>query len=185
MPGLCGIIGSPHDASASDRFSVMLQRMKHHHWYQVDAYQDISQGLALARISLGFVQTAPQPAWDADRTVCVVMDGELYGKPASNIEPSSINGHGRRETSDAELLLAGYLQEGADFFRKLNGTFAAAIWDSRIRRLVLTNDRFGMKPLYYARVPGKFLIASEIKSLLADPAVSRQPNPRGIRCWRR
>src|SRR6185312_10301487 len=69
---------------------------------------------------------------------------------------------------------------GEKFFRRLHGTFAAAIWDVRQRRLVLANDRFGMKGLYYATLPGRLVFASEIKALLVDPELSRQLNPRGL-----
>src|SRR5262249_6924872 len=69
---------------------------------------------------------------------------------------------------------------GKWFFRGLNGTFAAAIWDGRARRLILTNDRFGMKPLYYALRPGRLSFAAEVKALLTDPALSRRPDPRGV-----
>ena len=86
----------------------------------------------------------------------------------------------RTSGSHAELLLHGYLQEGQHFFRRVNGTFVAAIWEARFRRLTLVNDRFGMKPLYYALLPDRLLFASEIKSLLADSAVPRDPDPRGI-----
>src|SRR5262249_20609423 len=105
---------------------------------------------------------------------------EIYG--AAELE-KSLAAAGRAVSvgaSHAELLLAGYLLHGQKFFRTLNGAFVAAIWDAQSRQLHLVNDRFGMKPLYHTTLPGKLLFAAEIKSLLADPAVSRQPNPRGV-----
>jgi asparagine synthase (glutamine-hydrolysing) len=62
----------------------------------------------------------------------------------------------------------------------LHGSFAVAIWDTRQRRLILANDRFGMKGLYYAVLPRRLLFASEIKALLVDPELSRRLNPRGL-----
>src|SRR5439155_3652846 len=55
-----------------------------------------------------------------------------------------------------------------------------ALWNIRERRLILAGDRFGVRPLYYAVLPGRLLFASEIKALLADASVSRQGNLRGI-----
>ena len=69
---------------------------------------------------------------------------------------------------------------GRRFLADLHGKYVAAIWDRRNRCLILTNDRFGMKPLYYAKLNGRLLWASEIKALLADAAVCRQGHLRGI-----
>src|SRR5262249_41012447 len=85
-----------------------------------------------------------------------------------------------RGDSHAELLLRGYESEGRAFFRGLHGKFVAALWDARARQLILVNDRFGMRPVYYAELPGRLLFASEIKALLADPAVSRRNHLRGV-----
>ena len=52
--------------------------------------------------------------------------------------------------------------------------------DARRQELVLARDRFGVKPLYYAEVPGRLLFGSEIKSLLLDQRVARAPSPEAI-----
>src|SRR5207237_9273500 len=63
---------------------------------------------------------------------------------------------------------------GVDCIARLHGMFGLAIWDRRQKRLLLARDRVGKKPLYYTRVGGDLLFASEIKSLLFDPRVKRQ-----------
>ena len=180
MPGLYGIVGPPHEASLHDLSQAMCARMRHHAWYHIDQHQDVSKGIALGRISLGFIQTQPQPVWNHDRSVCLLLDGEIYGESELRQELANAGGQLCTSGSHAELLLHGYVQEGQHFFRRVNGTFVAAIWESRFRRLTLVNDRFGMKPLYYALLPDRLLFAAEIKSLLADSAVPRDPDPRGI-----
>jgi asparagine synthase (glutamine-hydrolysing) len=184
MPGLCGIIGPRHDAALTDRFSQMLNRLRHQSWYEVDQYSNVAAGAALGRVSLGFLQTGPQPIWNADRSVCCAMAGEIY-KDAEIVQRLRAAGSRSERIHDgsashAELLLHGFLSEGREFFRQLNCTFVAAIWEANKRRLTLINDRFGTKPLYYSHQADRFLFASEIKSILSNPDVSRAPNPRGV-----
>ena len=180
MPGLFGIVGPPHDEQSHDLCEAMCNRMRHHSWYQVDQHEELSAGIALGRVSLGFIQTRPQPVWNHDRSVCLLLDGEIYGEAELRRELLMEGVQLSTAGSHAELLLQGYLQEGRNFFRRVNGTFISAIWEGRQRRLTLVNDRFGMKPLYYTRLPKRFLFAAELKSLLADPAVSRESDPQGI-----
>src|SRR5690606_25092428 len=105
------------------------------------------------------------------------MDGELFNAAelVQKLELADADC-----TDHAAIVLEGYLREGRRFFCRLNATFVAAIWDNRNSQLILASDRFGMKPLYYAQASDKFLFASEIKSILADPTVSRKLHQRGI-----
>jgi asparagine synthase (glutamine-hydrolysing) len=73
------------------------------------------------------------------------------------------------------VLLAAYLEWGADCVSHIDGMFAFAVWDARISRLLLARDRVGKKPLYYADVGDGLVFGSEIKALLACPRVPRQP----------
>jgi asparagine synthase (glutamine-hydrolysing) len=179
MPGIFGVVSeAPRPGLAAD-LSEMARRLRHHPWYREDGHADAPGGVALGRVSLGFVNAAPQPAHNEDRSLLAVMEGEVldYDERRRALEAA---GHRFQGDSHAELLVHGYEQGGRDFFRELNGTFAAALWDGRGRRLTLVNDRFGMKPLYYAAPPGRLLFASEIKALLADADVSRRGHVRGV-----
>jgi asparagine synthase (glutamine-hydrolysing) len=179
MPGIFGLIDTNPAADVAAISAVMAGRMRHYPWYLEHCHVDISAGLALGRISLGIVNTAEQPARNEDGSLWAVMEGELYDYEPQRRELTRA-GHQFRGDSHVELLLHGYEDEGMAYFRRLNGTFAAAIWDAEGQRLVLVTDRFGMKPLYYAAPGGKLVWASEIKAVLADPGVSRRLNPRGI-----
>ncbi|MCC7087165.1 MAG: hypothetical protein IT427_19355 [Pirellulales bacterium] len=178
MPGLYGIIHQPHSAGINELADTMQARMMHHPWYRVDAHRDVVAGVALGRVSLGFVQTAIQPVWSADRQVCLVMHGELFD--VGQLQHRLAKRGSVKSNSDAELLLQGYLQEGRSFFADTNGAFVAAIWDNRADRLVLVNDRFGSKPLYYAHTDQRLVFAAEIKSILVDTAVPKDHHARGI-----
>jgi asparagine synthase (glutamine-hydrolysing) len=179
MPGICGFVGTPTAVSPAALLANMLDAMRNHAWYVDHRYEDRGTDLALGRTSLGFVNAAEQPAFNEDRTLLAVMEGELYGYAERRRELTAA-GHHFRSDSHAELLLHGYEAAGQAFFSDLQGAFVAALWDSRSRQLILVNDRFGMKPLYYAQPAGRLLFASEAKALLADPEVSRKPDPRGI-----
>jgi asparagine synthase (glutamine-hydrolysing) len=178
MPGICGIVGKTTENSSAE-LAEMLRRMKHYPWYVEESYLDVIAGICLGRLSLGFVNTAKQPAFNEDGSILAVMDGELHDYDEQRCMLVRA-GHQFKSESHAELLLHGYEESRHNFFRGLHGTFVAAIWDVRHQRLIVTNDRFGMKPLYYAKLPGKLLLASEIKALLVDRKVSREKNLQGI-----
>ena len=83
-------------------------------------------------------------------------------------------GHRFHSKTDTEVVVHAYEEWGPACVERFNGMFAFAIWDQRKRELFLARDRFGIKPLYYAQVDGRFLFASEVKSLLRG----RRPAPR-------
>lgn len=164
MPGICGIVCSSPGGSLEPLLSDMTATMQHHAWYEVE--QHVEPMAAYGRVSLGFVNKAPQPARNAAATTLAVMAGEIHDA--------------RNSDAQAAELLAGYEGEGKQFFRGTEGKFAAAIWDRQRQQLILVNDRFGMKPLYYAHVEGKLVFASEIKALLANADVPRERCVRGL-----
>ncbi|MCI0378201.1 MAG: asparagine synthase-related protein [Gemmataceae bacterium] len=153
--------------------------MKHNEWYVEHRHVGRFHDYALARMSLGYVNRGVQPAANETGSLLAVMEGEVYNCEEER-RVLKTAGHAFRTDSHAELLLHGYEQEGTAFFRRLHGMFAAAIWDVQSRRLMLINDRFGMKPLYYSALSGRLLFASEIKALLVDADVSRRPHLRGL-----
>jgi len=106
-------------------------------------------------------------------TGCVITyNGELYNFRALR---SELIEHGHRfiSESDTEVLLRLYVARGAAMLPALDGIFAFAIWDPRTRTVLLARDQLGVKPLYVAAPSGGVLFASEIKALLASPAISR------------
>ncbi len=82
-----------------------------------------------------------------------------------------------RSDSDTEVLLAAYTEWGTDCLLRFNGMWAFALWDAERKMLFCARDRFGVKPFYYSATPDSFVFGSEIKALLAHPAVPRRPNP--------
>ncbi|HUS19844.1 MAG TPA: asparagine synthase (glutamine-hydrolyzing), partial [Terriglobales bacterium] len=82
--------------------------------------------------------------------------------------------------SDTEVVMKGYARHGLDWFRRLRGMFAAAIFDAVKQELLVVRDRFGIKPLYYAQRGQTLYFASEVRALLRAGAVERRINPVGL-----
>jgi asparagine synthase (glutamine-hydrolysing) len=121
-------------------------------------------GLAARRLSIIDLETGDQPLTNEDGTVTVVQNGELYNYRELRRELEAA-GHRFRSQGDTEVLAHGYEEWGLGFAERLRGMFAAALWDSRRRRLVLARDRYGIKPLYYRAEGGGLEFASELRAL--------------------
>lgn len=111
-----------------------------------------------------------QPMPNEDGSIWITYNGEIYNHAPLRRELEA-KGHRYRSHTDTETILHLYEEEGPRCIERLQGMFAFAIWDERRRELFLARDRLGIKPLYYARLPGGFVFASEIKALLRHPAI--------------
>lgn len=128
-------------------------------------------GVGLGRVGLGFSGSGGAVVWNDDRTLALVMEGELYDTPA--LERAMSDGRHPPVRSQAELMLRVYERCGTRCLGRLNGAFAVAIWDRRERQLVVFNDRLGLQPLYHAEVNGRLLFGSGVRALLADRGLRR------------
>src|SRR3954469_2868679 len=134
-------------------------------------------GLGHRRLSIIDLSTGDQPLANETGTIWTVFNGEIYNFADVRAELIA-HGHRFRTNSDTEIIVHGYEQWGERCVDKFRGMFAFAVWDSAARRLMLARDRVGVKPLYYAELPGRGLVfGSELKSLLEDPDVSREWRP--------
>lgn len=176
MPGLVGVIGC--DGDAGGLLSKMAGAMRTKEWYKVDDFVD-DETAAIGRVHLGIFCPQKQPAFSQDGSLAAFMDGELYAESRLRRE---IEGAGQKAPSNGHLTLAlkAYECWGEDFANHLEGSFVVAIWDRRQRKLVIANDRFGLRPVYYALLGGKLLFGSECKAILADPAFKREANDTAI-----
>ena len=111
--------------------------------------------------------------WSEDEKVCVVFNGEIYNAEVLREELVAAGHAFRTDHSDTEVLVHGYEEWGEQLPCHLDGMFAFLIWDRRRRDFFLARDRFGEKPLYVGRTGRGWIVASEIKSLLAFPGLRR------------
>lgn len=136
----------------------------------------ISGAVGLGHRRLAIRDLSPsgaQPMASADGSVVVVFNGEIYNDRELKAELSRDFGYRFTSTSDTEVIPAGYKAWGTDLFRRLEGMFAIALWDSVNQKLVLARDAVGIKPLFYYADDRQVRFGSEIKALLADPSQSR------------
>lgn len=136
-------------------------------------------GLGFRRLSIIDLEGGHQPMSNEDDSIWVVFNGEIYNFSTIRRRLEGA-GHKFRTDSDTETIVHLYEDEGLEFVQHLNGMFAIAIWDSKLRRLVLVRDRIGQKPLVYRHEPGRLLFASELKSLLQVADVPRDVDPGAI-----
>lgn len=114
-----------------------------------------------------------------ERACAIVYNGELYNTPELRWDLLA-RGHAFTTTSDTEVLLKAYMEWGAECVERLNGIFAFAVWDDARQRLFLARDRLGVKPLFYTRLGGGLVFASELKALLAHPEITPEVGIEGL-----
>ena len=119
-------------------------------------------------------ERANQPMRSACGRYVIVFNGEIYNYRELRGELAA-KGVAFRTSSDTEVLLALFAQEGAAMLPRLRGMFALVIWDSVARRAFAARDPYGIKPLYWAQTDDGVLLASQVKALLATGKVSRAP----------
>ncbi len=132
--------------------------------------------VGLGHRRLAIIDLSPagrQPMSNEDETVWVTFNGEIYNFAEVRAELQQ-RGHHFRSGTDTEMIVHAYEEWGTDCLKRFNGMFAFGLWDAPRRRLWLVRDRLGVKPLFYAHLPGCLLFGSEIKALLCSPEVSRE-----------
>jgi len=141
-------------------------------------------GLGFRRLSIIDIEGGHQPMSDAEETIRVVFNGEIYNFPELRRE---LEGHGHvfRTRCDTEVIVLGYKQWGDEVLNRLNGMFGLAIWDERKRRLVVARDAFGIKPIYYRIDGGNVWFGSEIRTILAVAKDSPDPDPTALNLFLR
>ncbi len=131
-------------------------------------------GLGFRRLSIIDLAGGHQPMSDADETVWVIFNGEIYNYRELRAELQN-KCHQFRTSSDTEVIIHGYKEWGVDVFNHLNGMFGLAIWDARNERLVVARDAMGIKLIYYKVDNGRLTFGSEMRSVAAadqsEPAV--------------
>lgn len=174
---MCGICGwySPHPPEP-ELLARMAQRIHHRGPDEQGLFTEGPVALAIQRLSIIDVSGGHQPYTNEAGDIVCVFNGEIYN--FQEVRQGLIErGHRFTTQADGEIIVHLYEERGVECLEPLNGMFAIALWDRRRQRLFVARDRMGIKPLYYAEIPGGVAFSSELKSLLELPGMSRRLNP--------
>jgi asparagine synthase (glutamine-hydrolysing) len=181
MCGIAGIIHTSdrHNPPQVELLRLMVNAVRHRGPDEYGVYRDSHAGLVHARLSLIDLTTGQQPLANEDETLWIIFNGEIFNyiELRRELEPL---GHRFRTHSDTEVIVHAFEEWGDGCFARLNGQWALALWDTQRRRLVLSRDRIGVRPLFVHEDQGRILFASEVKAIFADPRVPREIDPRGM-----
>lgn len=179
MCGICGVVvtdGPPPDRELVTR---MIGRLQHRGPDGSGLYLDDQAALGHTRLAIIDTEGGAQPLCNEDGTLWISFNGEIFNYVELGDELRR-RGHRFRTHSDTEVVVHAWEEWGEDCFTRFNGQWALALWDSRERRLVLSRDRLGVRPLFFTRDAHRIAFASEVKALMADPAVPRELDPVGL-----
>lgn len=109
----------------------------------------------------------------------IAYNGELYNAAELRLELERL-GHTFSGKCDTEVVLRSYIEWREEALQKFNGIFGFAVWEHKKERLFLARDRIGVKPLFYAKKGELLVFASEIKTILKHPQISRKIDQEGI-----
>ena len=177
MCGICGQIKIASDEPVDQpTIRQMTQTMVHRGPDDEGFYFDRSLGLGFRRLSIIDLAGGHQPMCDAHKSVWIVFNGEIYNYKELRAELES-HGHVFQTSSDTEVIIYGYKQWGTNVFNHLNGMFGLAVWDVKLKRLVVARDAMGIKLIYYRLTKGELSFGSEIRPVLAAEDCRPQVDP--------
>lgn len=181
MPGILGIISTKQDVEARTTLNEMVNGM-------VRAGSSLAGVLSVDELglNLGWVNEAGllancAPVWNDEKTICLLFWGENFADAAED--------HGSRESTQAgtagnsQRLIRLYEQKQRSFFESVNGVYSGVIIDRIQAEVVLFNDRYGLKRIYYCQANDRFYFSSEAKSLLKVLPETRNLDEQGLGEW--
>ncbi len=175
---MCGIAGIFHIETAKpvdpERVRRMTDAIAHRGPDGSGVWTAPGIGLGHRRLSIIDLGGGAQPMLSQDERIVLSFNGEIYNFQDLRRELQDA-GYAFRTDSDSEVILHGWRHWGVECVRRFHGMFAFAIYDAKTRQLFLARDRLGVKPLHYAGLSdGSVIFGSELKALLAHPALRRE-----------
>ncbi|MHB9128982.1 MAG: asparagine synthase (glutamine-hydrolyzing), partial [Candidatus Humimicrobiaceae bacterium] len=184
MCGIVGIVGCENKERINESLLVKMRDIMIHRGpddFGLWISESGRTGFAHRRLSIiDMSKSASQPMTNEDGSLLIVFNGEIYNYLEIRKVLESKGHKFRTDHSDTEVIIHSYEEWGPGCLHKFRGMFAFAIWDENKKELFIARDRIGVKPLYYTKNSGRFIFASEIKSILVDPNIKRDVNLKGF-----
>ncbi|MEQ9495287.1 MAG: asparagine synthase (glutamine-hydrolyzing) [Deltaproteobacteria bacterium] len=183
MCGIHGIVSLNGDhLPEPEQLARMGEVTTHRGPDDAGAYCDGPVGIAMRRLSIIDLAGGHQPISNADKTLWIVCNGEIYNFRELRKELEG-RGHVFATNSDSEAALHAYAEWGDKFVTRLEGMFGLAIYDKKQRRVVIARDRIGIKPIYYHQTAERIVFASEAKAILEVPGINAGIDPIGLHTY--
>jgi asparagine synthase (glutamine-hydrolysing) len=181
---MCGILGYTHVRRRLPRgvMDAALASLTHRGPDHQGRFESELISLGATRLRIVDLESGDQPLISPDGDVIVVFNGEIFNHHALRLELEAA-GAIFETHCDTEVVLHAFLKWGSGCFSHFRGMFGIAIWVQSERRLILSRDRMGIKPLYYAEHKGELLFGSELKCIFAHPEVPRNLCMAGLNCY--
>jgi asparagine synthase (glutamine-hydrolysing) len=181
---LCGIAGFTHThwVTEPERIRRAGATLQHRGPDQQGVFQSDTVALTATRLKIIDLAGGDQPIFSDDGDTVIVFNGEVYNHGELRQELESL-GHRFRSRCDTEVVLRAFLEWDIESFSRLRGMFAFAVWSESRKRLVLSRDRLGIKPLYVAHRGGDIFFGSELKAIFVHPEIPRHLSQNGLDCY--
>ena len=176
MCGIAGVVNLDGSAVLQDGIKAMNDAIRHRGPDGEGVWIDGAVGFGHRRLAIiDLTPTGHQPMISSDNRYVLTYNGELYNYRELRHELEA-EGIAFTSTSDTEVILESLICWGADALLRFNGMFALGLWDRKTETLLLARDRYGIKPVYYARQKSQFTFASEQKAITAYGNFDKQIN---------
>lgn len=178
---MCGIFGAVGYTLPQSTIELVFDHLHHRGPDGKGLFTDEAAKATLAHTRLAVIdlQTGDQPLYSNDGNLVLVANGEIYDFERIRIELEA-KGHRFRTRSDSEVIIHLYEEHGLGCFEHLRGEFAFLLYDRAKRLLTAGRDRFGIKPLYFSRLPRGFVFASEMKAIFASGLIAPKLDVTGL-----
>jgi asparagine synthase (glutamine-hydrolysing) len=180
---MCGIAGIMVAVEAPpvnlEELRRMIAMLSHRGPDGYGLYRDRQVGLAHSRLSMIDFAGGAQPLSNQDGTLWLTFNGEIFNFIELRQQLAAF-GHTFSTNGDSEIIVHCYERFGPRAWKMLNGQFAFALWDLRLRKLWLVRDRLGILPLHYAVVHDHLVFASEAKALFAGGRIAPHFDQAGL-----
>lgn len=180
---MCGFTGFVSNSKPDlNALKAMANTIRHRGPDDEGFFTDDRCGIAHRRLSIIDLANGHQPMISEDGRYVMAYNGEVYNFQELRAQLME-HGISFATNSDSEVILRGYIHEGAEFTKKLRGMFAFVIWDTVEQSLYGARDPFGIKPFYYAQMGETFFFGSELKSFLPHPDFKKELNDEALKFY--